>query len=467
MLSNISKLRSLRDLYKLPLENQKSNCKISRSIKLLLLNAPCNGFGDLIFLKKLAEHLRKTFKINITIATTEPEKLMMLGEQKKYVKKLASSNDPLGTVRPCRVFHDLRMFDLGKKTETSTDKYDVFFIAPLSFDYDPKLSDVKPLVPKATRFNTFFFSEYNDSIKKDFDFHTGVGKGRDGLLLTTPAIESSAKINRLVNRSKSGPYCLIYIADLDDAMTCIKGFLELVSKKYNHHRRFQIIIPPFLVNTLGYSAFLPKVMSKYWGTIKIIGKNDSIDFTGDGSSSLTIRGDILPVKNNVMLGLIKNSERDILLTGDQSITDALSCCHNKNIFYQIAPWKTNFGKEMANAMPNKYLKSVKTSCGNLSAINYKSNYTKFVRNNNFFKNAHNKLQSILCMATTYRNKSSDTHKLINIVNESKTLAQVKKKVKYLDKYPDKYPDKKKSHRKSRRKSNHKSRRKSRRKSSIK
>ena len=62
MLSNISKLRSLRDLYKLPLENQKSNCKISRSIKLLLLNAPCNGFGDLIFLKKLAEHFAKNLQ---------------------------------------------------------------------------------------------------------------------------------------------------------------------------------------------------------------------------------------------------------------------------------------------------------------------------------------------------------------------------------------------------------------------
>ena len=45
--------------------------------------------------------------------------------------------------------------------------------------------------------------------------------------------------------------------------------------------------------------------------------------------------------------------------------------------FKISWWKTDFGKEMAKAMPNKYLKSVKTSCGNLSAVQYKSNYREY------------------------------------------------------------------------------------------
>lgn len=434
LLTNLSKVRKFQNLYKLPWSDvPPQKCTIPKSFKILLLNAPCNGFGDLIFVKKLADYLRKSFKIHVTIATTEPDKLLMLGEDKRYLKKLASDGNGTETVKPCRVFHGLRLYGRdGKKQENTEGNYDLFFVAPLSFDYSPKISDVKPLVPNATKFNTFFFSEYNDTLRKDFDFHTGIGAGRDGILLTTPIIESESKINRLVNRSKLGPFALIYIADLDRAQACVKGFLELISKKYNHNKRFQIIIPSFLYaksNWFTSKSFISKTLGKYWGDIDIKGPDGHIiKGSGTGTSSLTIRADILPVKNNTMMGLIRNSVKDILLTGDQSITDALSCCHNKNIFYQIAPWKTDFGKEMAKAMPNKYLAKASTSCGNLSAIHYKSSYGSFVKKQNFFKNVHDRLKAIVCMAVADRNKNSDIHEFITAVNESKTTAMVKKKL---------------------------------------
>ena len=40
-----------------------------------------------------------------------------------------------------------------------------------------------------------------------------------------------------------------------------------------------------------------------------------------------------------MLGLYKFSLNDILVTGDQSITDVLTCCKDKHIWYQITDWK--------------------------------------------------------------------------------------------------------------------------------
>ena len=97
------KIKKFEQLYKI-YQTQSKNCSYSKKIKLLLLNAPCNGFGDLIFVKKLADYIRNAFKISVTIATTEPKKLLMLGEQKRYLKKLASIENSTMSVRPCRVF---------------------------------------------------------------------------------------------------------------------------------------------------------------------------------------------------------------------------------------------------------------------------------------------------------------------------------------------------------------------------
>ena len=54
---------------------------------------------------------------------------------------------------------------------------------------------------------------------------------------------------------------------------------------------------------------------------------------------LTIRFDILPKPRPDFMSIIKYSVEDVLLTGDQSITDAFSCCSNKRIWYQIVPGK--------------------------------------------------------------------------------------------------------------------------------
>lgn len=473
ILSKISSIKQFNKLYQIP-QQLSENCNRLNKINLLLLNAPCNGFGDLIFAKKLADHLRKTFKIKVTIATTEPEKLLLLGENSKYLKKLASISKATEKVRPCRVFNKLRMYDMDKKTKSDVSKFNLFFVAPLSFDYDPKISDIKPLVPFATKFNTFFFSEYNDTTRKEFDFHTGVGNNRDGILLTKPEIISKNSINKLLNTKKFGLFSLIYVADIDKAIPCIKGFVEMISKKYNHDK-FQIIIPQFLYKDVSAKNFVSHVFSKYWNKITILSKNKQpLVYHGNGSGHLTIRFDILPVKNKIMMGLIKHSVKDILLTGDQSISDALSCCADKNIFYQIAPWKTDFGKNMAKSMPNKYLRSTTTSCGNLSAINYKSNYSTFIKKHNFFKNVHNRLKSILCM-TQLSTKHNYISQYIDIVNSSRSIKQVKNKILDLSKSTNTRKSSKylarqnrQSRRKStRKKSTRKSRRNSRRKSARK
>ena len=59
----------------------------------------------------------------------------------------------------------------------------------------------------------------------------------------------------------------------------------------------------------------------------------SLSFFSQGN---IFRGDILPVKRDLFISLVKYSIEDILLTGDQSITDAISyCTSQKNIWYQV------------------------------------------------------------------------------------------------------------------------------------
>ena len=99
-----------------------------------------------------------------------------------------------------------------------------------------------------------------------------------------------------------------------------------------------------------------------------------------------------------MLTLMYNSVSDILLTGDQSITDGLSCCPKKNIWYQIAPWKEAFGKQLSIHMPQKYYKRKKTSCGTIEAIGLKSDYREFVKKYDFRKLAKPKINKIVNMA---------------------------------------------------------------------
>lgn len=89
---------------------------------------------------------------------------------------------------------------------------------------------------------------------------------------------------------------------------------------------------------------------------------------------------------------------DLLLTGDQSLTDALSCCPKKNLFYQIAPWKQNLAKNLARYLPNKFLLKKRLSCGSIKAIKYKSNHKTFVKRWDFRTRGKPKLDAIMAYA---------------------------------------------------------------------
>ena len=383
-------------------------CEPCASLKILILNAPCNGFGDLIFAWKLSNFLKKWYKCSVIIATPLAAGLRKLGADEKTILPLVNRDDTTKRSQ-CRLF---ARFKLAQPLETQ----DVILVGPITTDMERNFADVKKLIPYSNLVNTFFFSEYNDDLDKKLDFNTGVGANYDGIFITTPTINKN-RLEKLPH-----PYAVIYVADIDGVYLCVARFIEMLLKKYSYNH-FEVILPVWfkpkksLINKIG----------RFYGTIKIINSKGSRIVKNDNDKTFVFRQDIFPVSNEVMLNIMKHSVDDMLLTGDQSISDGLSCCPEKNIFYQIASWKTEFGKKMARLLPNKYFRSRQTSCGVIEAVNYHPDHGRFISQWNFETRSKQKLDAILHSVWAINNDNSYKH-LAQLISSSKTLQQIKNDV---------------------------------------
>ena len=388
----------------------RMNMAKNLQVKILILCVPCHGFGDIIFGSKIKRYIKEWYGIDSHIATTTPELFEKVGEPKKNIITLGGIRG-----KQCRRLARL---------EGNIGVYDLILVAPLMADSKISFGDVKQLIPYSTRSNTFFFSEYNDELDKGFDVNTGIGKGRDGLLFTNTKCSKS----HIEKFSLDKDYALAYIAEtIDDSDLCILRFVRMVIRKYPNVR--QIICPPWVKD------IDPSLVKTYVKADNIYittsEETKALKEEDEDGKTIVFRCDVFPVANEVMLSLIHYSVRDVLLTGDQSITDALSCCSDKNIFYQIAPWKEDFGKNLTKYMPNKYLSKTSTSCGTLSALNYKSNYKKFVKDWDFRKLGKVKVDAMIASALFVKHNKDIRH-ILEILNKSKTIESAIHKIERLE-----------------------------------
>mgnify|MGYP006135392397 FL=1 len=379
-------------------------------MRILIMNAPCNGFGDLIFAKKLGEYLRSWYGAKVKIASTLPNQLKQLGEKTSNIIPIIT-----GKNKQCRRF---RLLSLKEQLP----RQDLIFVAPIQSDFQVDLRDVQHIVPYATRTNTFFFSEYNDKSTRT-DFPTGVGANRFGILLTDPP--SNSRPQALPN-----PYVLMYISqNVARAPQCMFSFIHMVATKYaGTHSKLDIVVPTWISEEQEYEYITARCQDLPYDVVRLRvrgGNTIQLCTAGEGvmQSILTLRADIYPVPNKKMFGLIQHSLRDILITGDQSLTDVISC-GSKNIFYQIVDWKQNFAKHLARLLPNEYLEKKRTSCGTIGAINYQSEYTKFTGEWDFRKKARPKMDAIVAAAFA-RKKNKHIYQLAKDIDTSRTLAALK------------------------------------------
>lgn len=404
------------DLYEIPLELMygKSCRNCGKGVDILILNSPCNGFGDIVFAYKIANFFKSQYRCNVDIATTQPEKLINLSGSRKGVI-------PLGYQRGdnCRRYEYLKI-NLKKK-------YDLIFNAPVNMDFELDHSDIKKLIPYSNRFNTYYFSEYGDYLDKEFDFHLGLGRDYDGILISE---ENPVYPKKLLETVKY-PYALAYINTDDNSDNwdmCITAFIKMLGSKYKNTLE--------LVSTdkvLEYLVYLPKSslynkFGKYWKQFIYVDKDRNLQvlkINSKNDKSLILRDDILPVTNKQMINLMKYSIKDILMTGDQSLSDVLSCCPEKNIWYQTVPWKFDFVGSLSQELGNPLLGYYHTTCGVVGGRNTKKGVVRrMVGRNNFFKNKKKMFDAMLLVAREMKNKKSLLYRFQQVVLKYRSLDRI-------------------------------------------
>jgi hypothetical protein len=403
------------ELYDIPwiIEEGKSLIKKNK-VRIALINVPCGGFGDIIVCQTFYDYLRSWYpQHEIIICTTAPQKFKTLGINTK--KMIEISVDGLEECEPYNKLY------FKKKSKP----FDIIICIPI-INYQFNINQFKKFIPYANLFNTFTMSEYNGYIPP-YTFPIGVGKGQLGLFLTKPQIKPHGLIKK--------PYALVYIADRSNpagihCRLCFISFMEMIGKKYSKiHPLFQVVVPPWIVKLLSesndFKYKFKKVITKYFPNVWMVNSEGKDDFFEGEGSSLIIRGDILPKPRPIFISLIKGSVEDVLLTGDQSITDGLSCCYrNKNIWYQIAPWKQDLATELSKAIPDSNINHYKTSCGVLRGIHKKTNYTSLLNKYDFRKLGKKRMNAIL----NFHYKKEEYKEFIDIVLHSRSIPSVIKKL---------------------------------------
>ena len=125
---------------------------------------------------------------------------------------------------------------------------------------------------------------------------------------------------------------------------------------------------------------------------------------------------------------MKDSVEDILVTGDQSLTDIFSCCkENKRVWYQIAPWKKGLSFNLSKELPNKYYSTFKTSCGTMRAINTKIDWGNFMKNYDFRIVGKQRMDSVI-MGVNDLKKRTNLQGLLDVIEHSRYLETVKQKI---------------------------------------
>ena len=345
----------------------------AKKLKVAIVNLPCNGFGDVIYAKKIRDYIVEWYGCSVTIFTTFKKGHLALGSPRNSVKSDKSSPNV-----DCVDLKDVN-FSHGST------KFDIFLVAPIVTDFSLSRNQIGKSFKYANRFNTFFMSEYNPPDRDEFTFPTGIGKGLCGIFLVKPPRLQALKIRN--------PFCLAYVASsdhVDGARRCYSNFFRMVVRRY--HRKIDkldLIVPLWVAEDIIENRNLIRDLRNFYPNIEATFKDTPTLNLEEGNSQkvLTIRGDVLPCSHDKMFTLISKSLPEILITGDQSLTDVLSSSSNKDIYYQIADWKKALSVELAKVTGSKHLRMKSTSCGkyDLKVIDYDKAAKKVVSNWDFRK----------------------------------------------------------------------------------
>ena len=378
----------------------KVSSRLAGKLRVALVCHPCYGYGDIIFALKMYHFMRQWYGLDCTMITTKPEPFIKNGLKNIFCLKRPGSKAYV----ECENLKFMKMYKIdrsGKPTKRVKLPYefDLIMVTPwIGTDFEPNKNIVKNFLPYANRFNTVLFSEYNAPDPHKYDFPTGIGKGLYGLLVTRFKFAKTVKIKH--------PYLMVHLTrdDRVDVGKCFGNFIKLMCKKYHKkHSKLDVIIPPHLLKDTRSLERLFAYIKKRGFYDNVIIKTQKGPVRPTPPKTLTLRADVTPLPYDKYTGLFKNCLPDVLITGDQSVTDIISCCKNYNIYYQIMPWKTNFAKNLAAALGQDFLRKVSTSCGleKLSGRS-RSNIQNVAKKHNFTTLGKPKLDAMIAAALELR-----------------------------------------------------------------
>jgi len=422
------------DLYEIPWKLEEGKAITNqRKLRIALINVPCGGFGDIIVCQTFYEYLQQWYPHHdIILCTTSLDKFKKLGIQTKSYIEIQVKGDS-----ECEPYN---LMYLKKNIKP----FDIMICIPI-INYQFNIHKFQKMISYATLFNTFTMSEYNGYIPP-YTFPIGVGKGQLGLFLTDQKIKPHTLIKQ--------PYALTYIQPSPAWGThsnlCFISYMEMISKKYHKkHPFFQVIVQQWILdeiqNSPSFKHRLKQVMEPYYPNVWMISDDGEDSFFQGEGNSLIIRGDILPKPRPEFIALMKYSVEDILLTGDQSITDCFSSSTKKKIWYQIAPWKTDFAENLTKYIPDTNLDNFRTSCGTLQSIHQKVSYKPFLSKYDFRKLGKIRMDAIL----NFHYHKDKYQFYMDIVLHSRTIESVLKKLNSHTLLTYKKPDKKSTRKSSR------------------
>lgn len=192
------------------------------------------------------------------------------------------------------------------------------------------VEDLSKSFPGAASSNTVLFSVYNpeddQDVNADFDFPMGVGPGMPVRAQDLPA------------RLRGKPYVFVYVGR-SASEACLFNFVDHVTSKYGP----------------GVSVVMPDYAYKNLGSPTIRG--------------VTFVTDVFPLTPPQFAAVMKHSLPDVLLTGNQSVSDVISCCDSdKTLWYQGDLWTAAFGHALNRYGGVQLCDDPRDTAGSLTAL---------------------------------------------------------------------------------------------------
>jgi hypothetical protein len=358
IIKRLEKTKDYSQVYKIPRDIFLGKTDFDpKGLRVGFVVNTCFGFGDVIFTFKLLTYFKRWYGINPIVFTTTPDSFSTLIPNNQ-IKRLAVPGMSLDETCDYPILGKLGRvvaydFDTHRKRYKPKHKLDAIFVTPWVGDnHTVNHNALKNIFPESNKFNTFIFSAYNRVKRGDpfskFDFELGLGDHKLGLLYY-PESKCGERPKNIKN-----PYIISYIGDIPevDALGCFVKFVKKVVFKYSDiYDRLEILIPKSIITDIRFDRLSRYIEKMYSYDVLVCKSSDDTrkiyQRKKDQDRYLLFRADLGSVPYLEYLDYICNALPDILVTGNQSVSDILRCCPDFNIHYQTMPWEKNFAKELA------------------------------------------------------------------------------------------------------------------------